>query len=152
MSPPRLRGRGAIQEFTTCKTRLCLKQMGVFAPSKVKDCGCPRIASLLTSESDRSLIFKSRISLGIWENSRIFELCSKIVCISEIKINFYLFCISLDLHYLWRDNPAERLRVGELCSGMDRLHLRKTQINLVFHSICTIFAAIKRKKIWQQQF
>ena len=36
MSPPRLRGRGAIQEFTTCKTRLCLKQTGAFAPSKVK--------------------------------------------------------------------------------------------------------------------
>ena len=36
MSPPRLRGRGAIQEFTTCKTRLCLKQTGVFAPSKVQ--------------------------------------------------------------------------------------------------------------------
>ena len=33
--------------------------------------------------------------------------------------------------YLWRDYPAE-----------DRLHLGKTQINLVFRSICTIFAAV----------
>ena len=30
----------------------------------------------------------------------IFEFHSKISCISEIKINRDLFCISLDLHYL----------------------------------------------------
>jgi hypothetical protein len=29
---------------------------------------------------------------------------------------------------------------GGLCSGIDRLHLGKTQIYLVFHSIFTIFA------------
>ena len=33
---------------------------------------------------------------------RTFELRSKIGCISEMKINQDLFCISLDLHYLCR--------------------------------------------------
>ena len=35
---------------------------------------------------------------------RTFELRSKIGCISEMKINQDLFCISLDLHYLCSDD------------------------------------------------
>ena len=34
---------------------------------------------------------------------RIFSLREKIGCISEMKINQYLFCISLDFHYLCSD-------------------------------------------------
>lgn len=35
---------------------------------------------------------------------------------------------------------------------LDRRHLRKTQINLVFHLVCTIFAAdfsVLCKKVWE---
>ena len=47
-------------------------------------------------------------------------------------MQIYLYSLRLIeiLHYLCR------VKLGE-----DRLHLGNTQINLVFHSICTIFAA-----------
>ena len=53
--------------------------------------------------------------MDIWGNSRIFELRSKIGCISEIKINLYLFCISLDLHYLCsRRNQIARIMTATM--------------------------------------
>ena len=42
----------------------------------------------------------SQINLENHSLIRIFELRSKVGCISEIKINLHLFCISLNLHYL----------------------------------------------------
>jgi hypothetical protein len=43
---------------------------------------------------------------------RTFELRSKVGCISEMKINRNLFCISLNLHYLCPHETGD-----DLCGG-----------------------------------
>ena len=52
------------------------------------------------SLEDRLYLGKIQINLEFHSLIRTFELRSKIGCISEMKINRDLFCISLDLHYL----------------------------------------------------
>ena len=49
-----------------------------------------------------TLVRKFSNKFGISLTYSYFELRSKIGCISEMKINQDLFCISLDLHYLCR--------------------------------------------------
>ena len=57
----------------------------------------------LALKEDLTLGF-SQINLENHSLIRIFELRSKVGCISEIKINLHLFCISLNLHYLCSDD------------------------------------------------
>jgi len=72
------------------------------------------------------------------------------------KCTFYAFTKktihgnSLHLIIYRRKLNQKRLALAHqfapLTLGQDRLHLRKTQINLVFHSVCTTFAAKTKKE------